>query len=341
MLLCVLFFADDIVLICKTKKHLHKLMNITKKYFDAHKLDISITKSKIMSSDGEEGKVQFEMDTSGTLELEQVISFKYLGVPLNCAPYRFFNDYNEIVKKRAQSYMSRVLSLSRQGADRAELAFVLWNQIALPSILYGCEVCPITEDTIIEVEKCQTIVGKFILQIPTSSANVSVYIDGGFRPIWAVIAERVMLYAQKSMLQPQTTLVKQALNENIGEGEKNWYTRYLLHWKALANSYDSGPDQIKADVRRAAIKDILDKQKITKTSTFAMNIPSRSRVNRWFKPKSWLSDSGLSKIYAQFRVANSGLGNRGPTINGERHKLCPLCANFGEKALNNEVLTRK
>ena len=84
--------------------------------------------------------------------------------------------------------------------------------------------------------------GKFILQIPTSSANVSVYIDGGFKPIWAVIAERVMLYAQKSMLQPQTALVKQALNENIEEGPKNWYTRYLLHWKALANSYDCGPD---------------------------------------------------------------------------------------------------
>ena len=57
----------------------------------------------------------------------------------------------------------------------------------------------------------------------------------------------------------------------------------------------------------------------------------------WFKPKPWVSDSGVSRIISAFRICNSGLGNRGPAKNGQFYKLCPLCSNVGITALNNEV----
>ena len=146
-----------------------------------------------------------------------------------------------------------------------------------------------------------------------------------------------MLYAQRTMVKQEASWVKQAMTENINMGAENWYTRYLLQWKTRVGCFDGGLRQITQATKRAAIKDVLKQQRRTATSTFAMNTPTSSYINRWFKPKPWVSDSGMSKIYAEFRSANMGLGNRGPAKNGERYKLCPLCAKNGEKALNNEV----
>ena len=126
-----------------------------------------------MSYDSSTGKTSFRGSaTFPSLTLDEVLHFKYLGVPLGCSPYSLFKSFNQQVCKRAKDYLTRVLSLTKRGPDRSELSFTLWTQVALPSILYGTEVIPITDATIKEVEKCNAKVGKYILQIPASSANI-------------------------------------------------------------------------------------------------------------------------------------------------------------------------
>ena len=334
-----LFFADDLVLVGKSRSDLDELMTITRKYCANHRLGISEKKSKLMSHDAITGKTTFEGSTKfSPLTLDQVLAFKYLGVPLSCSPRRLFKSYNEQVTKRAQNYLSSVLSLVKTGPDRSELAYTLWTCCALPSILYGAEIMPLTQNTIAEVEKCQAAVGKFMLQIPRSSANVSSFIDAGLRPIWSVIAEKVLLYARKTMAKPLSNWSKLAMNENISLGSASPYTKYLLKWKAATDTFNAPPKLIKSAVKRAAIIDVLDQQRSTSITTFAMNGPGNSSTNAWFKPKGWVSDSGFSKIIAQFRSCNSGLGNRGPTKDGQFFKLCPLCAKDEVTALNNEVI---
>ena len=272
------------------------------------------------------------------LLLDQVLSFKYLGVPLNCSPYKFFHCFNNQVKQRAQSYLSRVLSLIKTGPDQSNLAYTLWKQVALPSILYGAEVIPLTDGTIAEVERCQAAVGKFMLNLPRSSASVSAHLDAGFLPIKFMLAEKVLNYANITMTKPVSFWPKLAMTENLQLGSTSSYTRYLLKWKAATNSFALPPKEVRAAVHKAAIIDVLDQQRLVSTTTFAMNEP-HSKANHWFKPKPWVNDSGLSKIFSQFRALNSGLGNRGPAKDGNKYKLCPLCSKLGIRALNNEVTT--
>ena len=333
-----LLFADDIILIGSSRTALDQLMTKTRAFFSNHHLTLSETKSKIMTYEAATGKTVFHGSSSiPPLSLDQVLSFKYLGVPLSSSPYSLFKSFNDQVKKRAKDYFTRVLSLTKSGPDRCSLAYSLWVQVALPSILYGSEIIPLTQCTITEVEKYQSSIGKFILQLPRSSSNVSGFLDGGLKPIWATIAEKVLLYAQSTMFKPLDFWPKIAMKENLLLGPKSPYTRYLLKWKEATDSSNFDPKRIRASVKKSAIASIMSQQRLTVTSTFAMSPPGSSTANPWFRPKPWVTDSCLSQLFSQFRSCNAGFGNRGPAKDGHIYKLCPLCALHGLKSLNNEV----
>ena len=338
---CILF-ADDLVLVGRTKESLDRLMSMTLEYLSNHRLSLSAKKSKIMTFDASTGNTVFTGPASSSISLEEVLSFKYLGIHLNISPRNFFKDFNDNVKKKAHSYLSSVLSLTKAGPNRADLAHTLWSCVALPSILYGSEIVPLTKGTISEIERCQSSVGKFILQIPRSSANVSCNIDAGLKPVWAIVAEKALLFARAIMSRPITYWPKLAMRENLLVGRENPYARYLMKLKVDSNIVSlNTPKMIRKLVKKAAVDHVLQLQKETYLTTFAMNGPGTSSHQRWFKPKAWVNDSGASKLMAQFRACNAGLGNRGPAADGQHYKLCALCDRKGVKALNNEVLLLK
>ena len=330
-------FADDIVLIGQSQESLDQLMTKTLGYFSQHRLNLSIKKSKVMLFNAATGTTTFTNSDLSSISLEQVLSFKYLGVHLNFSPYHLFKDFNEQAKKKTKAYLSSVLSMSKTGPDRASLAYTLWTCVALPSILYGSEIIPLTKGTVSEIEKAQSAVGKFILQIPSSSANVSSNIDGGLKPIWALVAEKVLLFAHSTMGKPDVHWPKLAMTENLSKGRQNVYTRYLLRMKSDCKIVSLTPKLIKNSVHRAAVASTLSQQQQTYQTTFAMNGAEATSGERWFRMKSWVNDSSSSKLIAQFRACNIGLGNRGPTVDGQFFKLCPLCQKTGVNALNNEV----
>ena len=333
-----IFFADDIILIAKTKDDLNTLLSITRTYFHSHKLQISSKKTKIITFDASTGKTNFNGTNSlSPISFDAVLSFKYLGIPLSSSPYNLFKSFNEQVKQKASNYVASVLSLVRSGPDRSKLAHTLWTQVALPSILYGSNIIPLTQATISDVERCQSLVGKFILQLPRNTSNSCSYLDAGLKPIWSVISHNVLTYSYSVMHKPSSYWPKIALQEQISCGTKSAYTRYLLKWKTATNSFNLNPKQIKTAVDNSAKLQILRDQQSTCSSTFAMNGPAFSSKCDWFIPKPWVNDSYSSQLLAEFRACNSGLGNRAPTKNGLFFKLCPLCSKVGLKAINNEV----
>ena len=324
--------------IAKSKDALNTLLGIVRQYFNSHKLQISTTKTKVMMHDAATGNTVFNGSESlSPISFEAVLSFKYLGIPFCSSPYGLFKSFNEQVKRKAKQYLFSVLALVRTGPDRSKLAHTLWTQVALPSILYGSDVVPLTQATVSEVEKCQTQVGKFILQLPRNSANVCSYLDAGLKPIWAIVSEKVLLYSSLTMGKSPSFWPKVAMDEHVTLGSKSAYTRYLLKWKAATGSFGLQSDQIKTSVANAAIAQILKEQKLSCSSSFAMNGPVVSARKDWFSPKPWVNDSYFSKIISEFRACNTGLGNRGPTKAGEFFKLCPLCSKVNVRAINNEV----
>ena len=333
IIICAIFFADDIVLIGRNKEELSALLAITEEFCIKVRLELSEEKSKVMTHDAATGRMIFSNNNAFTsLELEQVLMFKYLGLPISAAPYSLFKSFNENVKKKAKAYLTSVLSLVKAGPDRSELAHTLWTRCAIPSILYGCEIMPVSQITLREVEKCQGTVGKFILQLPQSSANVGCVIDAGLRPIWSVIAEKVIIFANRLMRRDEDYWPKKAFRYHLSIQDKSPYYKYLRSWKSDTSAFGVDEFRLRAAVRKSAIIKTLNEQRRTSVTTFAMNPPTLHA--RWFQPKSWVSDSPYSKVIAEFRSCNLGLGNRGPTKDGRFIKICLLCQ---PPALNNEV----
>ena len=176
-----LLFADDIVLVAKTEDGLRQLMEKTLGYFSKHHLEISHKISKTMFYSAKTGTTKFDDPYSSriTFNLEAVISYKYLGVFFSANPYSMFKSFNENVVKKSRNYLQNILSVSKNGADKAMMAYKMWTSIALPSILYGTEVFPLTQATLSELEKVQSRVGKFILQIPSNSTNLTANLNAG------------------------------------------------------------------------------------------------------------------------------------------------------------------
>ena len=112
--------------------------------------------------------------------------------------------------------------------------------------------------------------------------------------------------------------------------------KYLLKWKAAVNTSLLSAKFIKKSVNKAAIIDVLDQQRKSSVTMFAV-VPRDHFQSAWFKPKPWVTDSCHTKVLAMFRSCNASLGNRGPTKDGRFFKLCPLCEEQGVAALNNEV----
>ena len=313
-------------------------MDISRNFFRSHHLNLSTSKSKIMTHNSATGETEFSGNQrTNPVILDQVAAFKYLGVTISTSPYGFFRAHNENTKAKARQYLQRVLSLVKTGPDRADLAYSLWSNCALPAILYGSEVVPLNQGTIQEIERCQSRVGKFMLQVPVSSSTVCTHIDCGFRPIWANVAERVLTNASKLMSNPITYWPKLAYQEHLSQGTSSSYMKYLNKWKEATNSFGIHPKQIKKNVKFYAIKDVLDNKFNTSTTSFALSCPGTTPRSHWFKIKPWVTDSGFTEIFSEFRTCNARLGNRSPTKDGRFFKLCPLCEANGDTYLNNEV----
>ena len=55
------------------------------------------------------------------------------------------------------------MNLTRGGLDRALIAKRVWETCAIPSILYCVEALTIKKSTVMELERIQNMIGRFIL----------------------------------------------------------------------------------------------------------------------------------------------------------------------------------
>ena len=87
---------------------------------------------------------------------------------------------------------------------------------AIPAILYGSEAMCLGDGTMNEIEKIQNIIGKFIIQVPNSTAGPAVWLDGGLMPIRYRIMKRKVNYLWRIFNKFQDPLLLECIKELFG-----------------------------------------------------------------------------------------------------------------------------
>ena len=328
----IILFADDVVLLAETEDDLRQIVQLAMSFFTTHRLCLSQKKTKLLVAPPDSGHIVFLGDfPESPLRIEMVSSFKYLGLRICSRPYALFSDFNSHVAAKCDIYLHSYLSLLKSGPDRSLTALTLWKQVALPSILYGTECLPITQHTLKKIVKTQNSIGKFSLQVPSSSSNVQVFIDSGLLPVQFVLCQRLLSYVQKVQKKPSSNWASLSYRQSVEKN--NRYYRYVMYYLSLLPTFPHFPLDISTAVRVAARNYTCDQLAFT-PSSYVLQVPS---LDTFGLPKRWLADSHYSEVYARFRSCNAGLGNRFPTLTGFSSKHCVFCESSGSTKLNNEI----
>ena len=202
----------------------------------------------------------------------------------------------------------------------------MWDNIAIPSILYGAECLPIDNETINELESIQNTISKIIMGLPKSTANTVTQLELGLKTIKHKVIERKIRFITKIKENENGCKLTKECLEHLGEMYNIFLTNLdkMLEPISLSTLSLKSTDLQKVD---AYFKEKMISSLRTMPSLKLMPIPTA-----FWKINNLLSEAQWSRTLVRFRTMNAGLGNRGNTyrdyaayIENGRVVTCPIC----------------
>ena len=203
---------------------------------------------------------------------------------------------------------------------------LLWefscSQVALPSILYGCESIIFTESTILGLERIQAEIAKNILGLSSSTVNVCAQTELGIPPFRFSLYRAQLRFYFRVLKLPAQRWVKKALHEHLSCVWHSPYMRYITAIKEMVQLHFDPPNlrYLGLHLSQWSLSEV-------NYAVSQLNLPHIGVLNKFLCQPYAFEHEHLSTI-AQFRLSNAGLGNRYPRFAGvryERQKYCPLC----------------
>jgi endonuclease/exonuclease/phosphatase family metal-dependent hydrolase len=237
--MCVLMFADDIVLVSHSAVKLQQMLKAVESFCGQMKCEVNVKKTEVViyGSYHKKDKVIFSLNNA---ELNVVKSYKYLGLIL-CASGRW-KETRDRLKAKARSALSYALSM----ANTAEILSVesgseVWMTLIRPILEYGAEVWSDTKWE--EGERLQKLAAKRILRCSMNTTDEAVLGDLGW---WRLKTRRDYLrlcYWAKLVNMDLSRITKRVYN----------YSKHIFNtqYKALLDESAALQSNVSAEVIRA------------------------------------------------------------------------------------------
>ena len=316
---CALLFADDIALIARTSLELKGLIKKVKNICNELKLQISLEKSQIVSPEGE-GDWDIMDDRDEILSLKSVLSYKYLGTETTLLMSSTGSKKQKKCVRTAQRYRYACHYVGRTGPDMIDVVLATWNNIAIPTILSGCEVIPFTEETIEAIESEQVHLAKRLLNLPKSTPNVCVQTELGMKPFRLVLYQHQLSFYLRAMQLPKSRWVSIALEEHLSGGWDSPYMSYIAKIRRRTGLLDMAPTMsfLGKQLESWSLQEV--NGRIDRLSCVTI-LPMKS-----FLREVYVCEGEGIGVLAAFRLGSAGLGNREPGKGQlERKSQCQLC----------------
>ena len=285
-----LFFADDVVLVARSAQGLRNLLELVQFHCKDLRMQLSPKKCKIMSKSGEDFTIELEDESEFCLE--KVLRFRYLGLECELSPARTAKAMKDRAISVARKYKGACLRIAKDGPDVVEIAVALWENIAKPSLKFGCEAVPFTKTAIDEVMRQQVGIGKSALGLPQTAPNISVEVLLGLKPFKEELYRMQLKFYYKLCTQDEKRWSKDALLDHLLGGWRSPYLIYISEVKKEVGMF-RGP------VSNRHVDIVLDYYglKLLNNRIDELNLPAMHRVKKREK-SSHVDESPESQVMA-------------------------------------------
>ena len=222
-----LMYADDLVLISRSKEGLQCQIDSLHEYCQKWKLAINIKKTKSMVFNRGNNLIKTTFNIGGS-PIENVKAFTYLGFTIsakNCSFQKTIDDLS-IKANRAIFAIKRKIKLSKLPI---KLAIKVFRSQVLPILLYGSEVWgPYINFDYVTWEKCkiervQTQFLKQVLGCNFQTSNNMVRADTGSRPLINVLIKRFISYTKSIQSRKSALCYDAMVFETQNSDSPNFY----------------------------------------------------------------------------------------------------------------------
>lgn len=315
-----LLFADDIVLISKTFLGLESLVGMVHRHCDLLKLVISPSKSNIVTPDDIDHLVLLNASNEVTLSLSKVLSYKYLGTETTLLMSTTGSKRQQRCLQTAKRYKFACFYVGRTGPDIIDTVLATWSNIAIPSMLSGCEVIPFTDTTIDSIERIQSQLAKHALGVPQSTPNVCAQTELGLRPFRMLLYQHQLSFYVRMMNLPAGRWVRMVLLAHL---DGSWDSPYMAYIAKIRQKLGL----LVAPPTIPFLKTHLNSWFLAHTNLVlsSLSLSCVPFLTSFSRARYVCENVGCSTI-AQFKFNNASLGNRAPRAGRLRTGVCSLCA---------------
>ena len=190
--LFAILYADDTVILADSAQSMQNALDIFQLYCEAWKLEINVTKTKIMVFNKRKAQHNFEFFIQGN-RIEVVDSYSYLGLI-----FKYNGNFSEAKKKlvnQAQKSLFSIYKNIRNQAIPIDLQLKLFDSMVEPILLYGSEVWGFENIKIIE--QVHLSFCKRILKVRSSTPNYMVYAELGRFPLEIPVKIKMISFWRK------------------------------------------------------------------------------------------------------------------------------------------------
>ena len=321
-----LLFADDIVLISRTFPGLERLVSLFNTNCDHLKLSINQKKSNIVTPDDVDHLVLLDADDYVTLSLSKTLSYNYLGTETTLLMSSTATKRQQKCIKSAKSYKFACFHVAKTGPDVVDTVLATWSNIAIPSILSGCEVIPFSDTTIEAIERMQSQLAKHVLGLPLSAPNICAQTELGLKPFRMILYEKQLNFYTRVMNLPQSRWVHRVLSEHL---RGDWVSPYMAYIAKIRQK----TQLIVTPTSKTFIKVHLNSWFLNRINFDISNlsIPCISPMASFSRARYICENDGC-QVIASFLFSCAGLGNKVPRPGRQRTSICSLCTGSLDEA---------
>ena len=219
MKICILLFADDIVLITENEMEMQEMINEVDRYAQEMEVNFSKEKCQVMIiNENEQENIQIRMQEE---ILEKVNSYKYLGTNMT---NRGLENEPQLKRIKAEQWWGRINNMTKFRSNSYEIVRGLWKGVAVPNLMYNLEITNLKEIDIRGLETTQNKMARSGLGANKIAAVETLRGEMG----WSTFKERIektkVNYRLRLEFSKNETWIKKIWNWRKGKGStnRNW-----------------------------------------------------------------------------------------------------------------------